>query len=217
MGVQRDDKMIRLQIAVVIVSAFAFLTVPTMRGHAQDTASTQAAPKETPSPMAGTMPPADAKTRRTELERQFAEMLTGATLRGMWQMTGEGGLTGKEPLTEPKGEAYHIVSASKLSDDIWIISARIEVGEKNVTVPVPVRVEWAGDTPVITLDDIPIPTMGTYSARVMFHRGFYSGTWLSNAKNYGGIMAGRIVKEEAGKPETPDATAAPKSEQPEKP
>lgn len=169
---------------------------------AQDSAPAKPATKESPAPVAGTMAPADPKTRRTELERQFSEMLTGATLRGMWQMTGEGGLTGNEALTEPKSEAYHIVSAAKLSDDFWMISARIEVGEKNVTVPVPVRVEWAGDTPVITLDDIPIPTMGTYSARVMFFRGFYSGTWLSNAKNYGGIMAGRIVKGEPDKSDT---------------
>jgi len=184
---------------------------------AQEAAPTKPAKTESPVPAAGTMPPADAKTRRTELERQFAEMLTGATLRGMWQMTGEGGLTGNEALTEPKSEAYHIVSASKLSDDLWLISARIEVGEKNVTVPVPVRVEWAGDTPVITLDDIPIPTMGTYSARVMFFRGFYSGTWLSNEKNYGGIMAGRIVKGEPDKSDGAKGVAVPVDGKPASP
>jgi hypothetical protein len=146
--------------------------------------------------------PASGNPDRAVLEREFAETLTGATLRGVWQMTGENGLTGDEALTEPKPESYHITSAVKMSDNYWMISARIEVGDKNVTVPVPVRVEWAGDTPVITLDDVPVPTMGTYSARVMFHRGFYSGTWLSNAKNYGGVMAGRVLKESEKKPVT---------------
>jgi hypothetical protein len=36
--------------------------------------------------------------------------------------------------------------------------------------------------------------IGTYSARVMIHNGFYSGVWYSNAKNYGGVMQGRMVK-----------------------
>lgn len=164
--------------------------------HAQDARPAKTTTAESAPPAQTSSAPVDPNARRAAMEREFADLLTGVTLRGMWQMTGEGGLSGKEPLTEPKSEAYHIVSAAKLSDDYWLISARIEVDEKNVTVPVPVRVEWAGDTPVITLDDIPIPTMGTYSARVMFFRGFYSGTWLSNTKNYGGILAGRMVRED---------------------
>jgi len=196
---------------MVCAKIMVWMIIPGIPSLAQEP-PTKEGSTSAPAPVQQQMAPADPQTRRAQLEREFADMLSGATLRGMWQMTGEGGLTGKEPLTEPKTEAYHIVSAAKLSDDYWLISARIEVGEKNVTVPVPVRVEWAGDTPVITLDDIPIPTMGTYSARVMFHRGFYSGTWLSNAKNYGGIMAGRVIREtqdskngESMAPATPQA------------
>ena len=202
-------KTMKRPIAIAMIS----LSLGWLTGTSTGTLAQDAPPAKDVSPTAASAPAQgdstrpDPKVRRAHLEREFAEMLTGATLRGMWQMTGEGGLTGKEPLTEPKAEAYHIVSAAKLADDYWLISARIEVGEKNVTVPVPVRVEWAGDTPVITLDDIPIPTMGTYSARVMFHRGFYSGTWLSNVKNYGGIMAGRITKEAGGPKDEPSPPA----------
>ncbi len=136
-----------------------------------------------------------AATERAQREKKFEALLSHAVLEGMWQMTGEGGLTSKRPLTTPKPERYTIVSAEKIGKEDWLIRARIEIADdKDVTIPVPVRVLWAGDTPIITLDEIPIPILGTYSARVMMHGSFYSGIWWSNAKNYGGTMAGRIIK-----------------------
>ena len=33
-----------------------------------------------------------------------------------------------------------------------------------------------------------------YSARVIFHEGFYSGVWYGNRRDYGGILSGRIVR-----------------------
>lgn len=118
-------------------------------------------------------------------------------------MTGEGGLNGRAPLTDPKPDKYTIASAARLNDDTWVINARIQFGDKDVTVPVPVRVVWAEDTAVITLNDLAIPMVGTYSARVMIHHGFYSGVWYCGEKNYGGVMQGRIVKEAAAKEKTP--------------
>jgi hypothetical protein len=147
-----------------------------------------AAPAGVAVPSPKSIPPRDV------LERQFQESLTGATLEGIWQVTGKGGLRSNEPLSKPKTERYSIASATKIDDDNWLIGARIEFGEVDVTVPVPVRVVWAGDTPVITLDDFNVPMIGVYSSRVMFHNGFYSGVWYSNPKNYGGILTGRIVK-----------------------
>lgn len=135
-----------------------------------------------------------AKPTRVELEKQFKESLTDAVLEGIWQMTGKGGLEGNEPLTEPKKERYTIASVTKTGDEHWIISARIEYADRDVTVPILVRVVWAGDTPMITIDDLAIPMIGAYSARVIFHKGFYSGVWYSNSRNYGGILSGRIVK-----------------------
>ncbi len=138
-------------------------------------------------------PKDDAKN--AQLEKKFETLLSNAVLEGLWQMTGEGGLKSKKPLTPPKPERYTIVSASKIGEHDWLIQARIEIADdKDVTIPVPVRVFWAGDTPVITLDEISIPILGTYSARVMMHNNFYSGIWWSYAKNYGGIMSGKVLK-----------------------
>ena len=138
---------------------------------------------------------ADPQSRRGGLEKQFKESLTDVVLDGIWQVTGKGGLKGNEPLSEPKKERYTIASIVKTGDEHWIVSARIEYAETDVTVPVLVRVVWAGDTPMITIDDLAIPLIGAYSARVIFHKGFYSGIWYSNTGNYGGILSGRIVKQ----------------------
>lgn len=139
--------------------------------------------------------------RQAELETEFRSALTGATLEGTWQMTGEGGLTSRAPLTDAKPDRYTIATVEKGLEDHWVVGARIEFADKDVTVPVPVRVVWAGDTAVITVDEIPIPLVGTYSARVMIHKGFYSGIWYSTGKNYGGVMSGRIVPKAENAPE----------------
>jgi len=134
------------------------------------------------------------KPDRSELERRFKESLTGVLLSGTWQMkTEEGHPAGKTPLTEPRPDRYTIKEVQKLHDDFWMITARIEYGDKDVTLPIAVRVVWAGDTPVITIDDLMMPMLGKYSARVMVYGGYYSGTWFGDC--YGGILSGQIVKQ----------------------
>lgn len=160
-------------------------------------------PKQSPTEPPGVEIVRPQVPSREQLEKEFQESLTGATLEGVWQMTGEGGLNGRAPLTDPKPDKYTIASAARLNDDTWVINARIQFGDKDVTVPVPVRVVWAEDTAVITLNDLAIPMVGTYTARVMIHHGFYSGVWYCGEKNYGGVIQGRIVKEAAVKEETP--------------
>ena len=152
-------------------------------------------------------PPASQPARRDSRtapskarEREFQRALSNTTLEGVWQMTGPDGLAGKAPLSEPRPDKYTIDRVSKASGDYWVISARIQYADKDVTIPVTVRVVWAGDTPVITVDDMAFPGLGTYSARVLIHKGFYSGTWFG--KNYGGVLSGRIVKQEAAKKPT---------------
>ena len=54
----------------------------------------------------------------------------------------------------------------------------------------PLEVKWAGDTPVITLTDLAIPGLGTFTARVLFYRGEYCGTW--SAVDHGGTLFGKI-------------------------
>ncbi len=157
--------------------------------------------------------PKPATHGRAQLEKQFEEMMNGTVLSGIFQMTGPEGLEGKAPLSEPHAEKYTIETVKKLQGDHWLITARIQYADKDVRVPVPVRVIWAGDTPVITLDSIRIPMIGKYSARVMIHGKFYAGTWFGS--NYGGVLSGQVVKQadlkalEAARPADEKRPAAP--------
>ena len=158
---------------------------------AQETTKTLTPPEGS---VASAAPLKPAIPSRAELEKQFEQELTGATLTGVWQMTGEGGLSGKSDLTPPKPDLYVISKVAKVKDDYWLITAQIKYADKDVNIPVPVRVVWAEDTAIITLNDLTMPLLGTYSARVMIHHGFYSGVWYCGGKNYGGVMQGRITK-----------------------
>ena len=64
--------------------------------------------------------------------------------------------------------------------------------DKDVTVPIPLEIKWAGDTPVITLTDLAIPSLGTFTARVVIYDGRYAGTWQHG--QVGGHLFGRIEK-----------------------
>lgn len=79
---------------------------------------------------------------------------------------------------EPSGkERYEITSARWLGGESWIIFARVQYGQRDVTLPVPVQVRFAGDTPVVCLDETQLPLLGRYSARVIFEGDRYAGTW----------------------------------------
>ena len=153
--------------------------------------------------------PAEKSEDQAQREKQFTEMLTNVVLEGSWQVAHGDDLGGKAPLSQPRTDRYTIDAVRKVGDDQWIVGARVEYMEKDVTLPVPVRVIWAGDTPVITLDSMNLPGLGRYSARVMFHRGYYSGVW--HGDNYGGVMSGRIIKTDAATKEAKE-NAANKSE-----
>ncbi len=125
---------------------------------------------------------------QAERERAFADLLADARMSGTWQMSdGQGGR-----LSEPRGDAYHILAAHKAESDWWQLQCRIQYGEHDVVLPVRVRVVWAEDTPVITVQDLTLPGMGTYSARVLFHGRYYSGVW--SAGDHGGVMSGVVSK-----------------------
>ena len=128
--------------------------------------------------------PGDAS--QAKLEDEFEKMLTGATLEGSFTVTGRE----NAPVRQEK---YTIEGVTKLAGGYWTINARIEYGDHDVTVPVPVRVEWAGDTPVIQLTDATIPGLGTFSARVLFYRGQYAGTWSHGSGD--GQQFGRVIPE----------------------
>ena len=95
----------------------------------------------------------------------------------------------------PKEDKYTIDSVKKLQGDIWLFTARIQYEKHDVTLPLPLRVVWAGDTPVITLDKMPVPGMGSFTARVMIFDNQYAGMW--DGGDHGGMLFGKIVKEAA--------------------
>lgn len=176
-------------------------------------------------PPASAPQPADrnrtAAPSQDELEREFQRSLSGVALVGTFRMIGKGLNRDETRLSEPIDERYVISEVSKIVDDSWMIKARIQYADRDVEVPVVVRVAWAGDTPVITLDNVSIPLVGTYSARVMIYRGFYSGCWFG--AGYGGIMSGQIMplNSPPGEPapsstKTPEATPK-RSDPPAKP
>jgi len=132
---------------------------------------------------------AHPKPDQAELEKRFKEQLTDCVFDGHWCMVQDG------KLSEEKSEKYSITSATKSGQDVWIIYAKMQFRGKEVSVPVPVQVKWAGDTPVITLDKVTIPGMGTYSARVLVYEKTYAGTW--SAGDHGGMLHGLIKKKES--------------------
>ena len=85
-----------------------------------------------------------------------------------------------------------IEGVSKLAGDTWLFRARLQYGGRDLPIPVPVTIKWAGDTPVITLTDVAIPGMGSYTARVVLYRDQYAGTW--SGTNHGGQIFGKIVR-----------------------
>jgi hypothetical protein len=99
-------------------------------------------------------------------------------------------------------DRYSIVSAKKLAGDLWVITARIQYRGAAVPIPLVVPVKWAGDTPVISVTDMTVPGMGTYTARVMIFKDQYSGMW--DAGDHGGMMSGKI---EHAAPTTAPTTA----------
>jgi hypothetical protein len=139
---------------------------------------------------ASTKPPAKAprpKLTQEQLEAAFKTNLTKATLSGRWCAIKDGKLSAE------KEDKYTIVSVNKLGGEAWIINARVQYGNKDFVAPIPVQVKWAGDTPVITLDDVGVPGGGSYSARVLIYDKTYAGTWSGG--DHAGLLSGVITNE----------------------
>jgi hypothetical protein len=127
---------------------------------------------------------------RAQLEKRFAVEMTDATLSGSYSLGEKDAPAGTDH--------YTIVSAVKGAGDRWTLNARIQYGSHDLTLPLSLPVRWAGDTPVICVDNIAIPGIGAYSARVMIYNDQYVGAWSGNG--HGGQMWGHITHE---KPKTP--------------
>jgi hypothetical protein len=147
-----------------------------------------------------------AEKNRGQLETHFENQLSGATLLG--HSTQEGEPSEKSPAEE----RYTIRRVAKIpfKNKLWKFDVRLQFGKVDLTIPLPLTVEWAGDTPVITLTDYSIPGLGSFSARVLFYGDRYAGTWQHG--KVGGHLYGKIVREEQSDDEKSKSAAKEKPE-----
>jgi hypothetical protein len=138
---------------------------------------------------------ANSSDRQTKLDAALSKMLSGATLEGSFTSTGGG----SDPAKLSR-EKYTLGEVKKLAGDLWQIPARIQYGDKDITLPIVLPIRWAGDTPVVTVDELPLPGFGTVSARVMFFAGHYAGYWKHG--EHGGNMFGVIYPAEKKPPKS---------------
>lgn len=137
-----------------------------------------------------TRDPAVASSDVSDASKELIEKLQRAISHTQW--TGNFTLTGSD--AAPKKESYQIIDAVHQSGDQWLLTARIAYGDRDVTVPIPLEIKWAGRTPVITVDNLTIPPLGTFDARVLIRKGSYAGTWAHGDK--GGHLFGKYEKME---------------------
>ena len=119
----------------------------------------------------------------TDLERRFTERMTKVALVGRFTTAGREDRPGNP-------ERYEIASVTKVGDDQWRFDARVTYGSVDVTLPMTVTMIWAGDTPMISLTNFTIPTLGTFTARIFFYEDRYAGSWQHG--DVGGHMFGAI-------------------------
>lgn len=143
--------------------------------------------------------PADAPAaiELTDAEQVFVDQMQGCTLVGSYSVDGKTDQS-------PQPDRYALSKVIKLGHDDWIVVARVDFGEVDVPVPVPVKIHWAGDTPVLSVTDLTIPLIGSrFTARVMFYGDRYAGTWQHG--EIGGHMWGLIEHPAAAPADSPSA------------
>jgi uncharacterized protein (DUF1684 family) len=128
------------------------------------------------------------ETSLAERERRFTAQMRDAALVGRFTIDGR-----EDQQATP--DRYDISSVEKVGENQWRFNARMP-RYKTATLPIVVTMEWAADTPMITITDFTIPTLGTFTSRVLFHGDRYAGTWQHG--DIGGTMFGRIEKARPG-------------------
>lgn len=124
-----------------------------------------------------------------DAEQAFVDQLQNKTLVGKSSYDGR-------PNEQPQQDSYQIGVVKKLQGSDWLVNARFDASGENVDIPVPVKVHWAGDTPVLSITDVNLPGIGAgFSARVLFYRDRYVGTW--DHGDEGGHLWGTIESEKS--------------------
>ena len=165
-----------------------------------------AQPAPSPQPPAPATQPAED---RAALEAKFIKQMTGVSLVGFFSDS-------NHPDRAPAAERYDISRVTKLGGDVFVFHAKFKTKNGEVEFPLPIPVKWAGDTPVITVTNMGIPGMGTFTARVLIYDDQYAGTWRGT--NHGGNLWGtieRAAKEPAAKEPAANEPAAPAPAKPE--
>lgn len=153
-------------------------------------------------------PAAEANAVSPERLEKFAKYMSGAKLVGRFTILGQ-------EQKELPAEEYLIKSVEKLPEaNMYRFTATIKYGDTNAELPMDIPVLWAGDTPVISLTDMWLPGLGTFSARVLIYRDSYAGTWQHG--EVGGHMFGTIVRAESAAGDDPRAGAEATSSTPKR-
>ena len=119
-----------------------------------------------------------------EADAQLEAQLTGTVFKGVFTIDGRPG--------QPAEEEYTILKVKKAGEgDLWFFTARIKYGNKDMTLPVPVPIKWAGKTPVIEMDNSRSHCLER-SVLIVIDDGKYAGTWKHG--KVGGRMYGKILK-----------------------
>jgi hypothetical protein len=134
---------------------------------------------------------AELTPEQEKLYKQLEESLTGAALVGQFTVSGA-------ETIDPKPERYELAGVKHVGDGNWMFVARIKYGDHDVTLPITLPIKWAGDTPVITVDKMAFPGLGTYTARVMIYDDHYAGFWsgADHGGNLFGVVERNAVKEQ---------------------
>ena len=122
---------------------------------------------------------------KEELFKNFEKSMKNVRFTGHFTVIGQD--------QAPSKETYEIHKVEKLGDgDLWIFTARVKYGDKDIVLPMPLPVKWLGRIPVITMDKVTLPGLGTFSAHVVIDGDKYAGTWAHG--KVGGHLYGTIAR-----------------------
>lgn len=136
---------------------------------------------------------ADLAPEQEKLYKALEESLSGAALVGQFTVSDAG-------VSNPKPERYELTGVKHVGNGNWMFVARIKYGNHDVTLPITLPIKWAGDTPVITVDKMSFPGLGTYTARVMIYDDHYAGFWsgvVDKNQKHGGHLFGTVERDAA--------------------
>lgn len=136
------------------------------------------------------LPASSQDTDQAARDKKFEETMRDARLEGNFSVVTDQGMQ------SDFSELYMVSELERGDDDTWIFKAKMKYGENSheAEFPIPVQVIWAGDTPMITMENTTVEGLGTFTVRLLLHGDRYAGTWQHGA--FGGHMWGRIIKGE---------------------